>query len=600
MMRHLFILFFFCTGLLLSAQDTRLANQYYNTGEYEKAAEIYKQLFDKSKSNSYYFNRYINCLLSLEQFEESEKVIRKQLKKRPNDLHLHVTLGNMYERMQQEAKAKAEFEKAISKLDGNRSTVTQLGNAFISMAKYDYAIMVYEKGTKLLKKGESFSYNLGDLYRRNGNKEKMINYYLLSIAERPERMKTIQTIFQRNLDSEDLDLLLTQLYANVQENPDVIEYTELLEWGFIQKKDYKRALRQAKALDKRLSETGVRVYNLGQVASNAGDYPTAISAFEYLLEEKPPSSPFYFEAKREKLANKRRLITSNFDYTREDLLDLEKEYKEFIDNIGFNTQSAFLVIELAKLKAEYLDNIDDAIALLDSLISYEGMNKYVLANAKLNLGDYYLMTGDIWESTLLYSQVDKEFREDYLGEKARFRNALLSYYNGDFEWSQAQFDILKASTSKLISNDAIDRSVFILDNMGTDSIVEPLQMYAETELLIFQNKYDAALNKLDSIKRMYVAHPLRDDILYLEANIYRDRGEYDKSIKAYNEVITLHPEEIRCDNSIFQLAELYEIQLKQPDKAMELYEKLFIEFSNSTYAVEARKRFRKLRGDEVQ
>ncbi len=599
-MRFILALLFasFCIGL--SAQDTRLANQYYNTGEYEKAAEIYQQLFDKSKGNSYYFNRYINCLLSLEEYTRCEKAIKKQLKKKPKDLHLHVTYGNVYERMQNEEKAKEQYELAISKLTGNRSTITQLGNAFISMAKYDYAILVYEKGTKLLNKGDSFAYNLGDLYRRSGKKDKMLKYYLKSIAERPERIGTIQTIFQRNLDKEDLDILLTQLYTNVQENPDVIEYIELLQWTFIQKKDYKRALRQAKALDKRLDENGSRVYNLGQIASNAGDYPTAISAFEYLLEEKEQNSPFYFEAKREKLANKRRLITSNFDHTREDLLDLEREYAEFIERLGLNTQSAFLAIELAKLKAEYLDNISGAISLLDSLINFRGMNKYVLANAKLNLGDYYLMSGEIWESTLLYSQVDKDFREDFLGEKARFKNALLSYYNGDFEWSQAQFDILKASTSKLISNDAIDRSVFILDNMGIDSIVEPLQMYAETELLLVQNKYDDALSKLDSIKHLFGGHPLRDDILYLEGNIYKQRKDYDNSIKAYNEVINLHQEEIRCDNSIFELAELYELTLKDPEKAMALYEKLFIEFSNSTYAVEARKRFRKLRGDEVQ
>lgn len=599
-MRFSFLIAFFFISFALSSQDTRLANQYYNTGEYEKAAEIYQQLFEKSKGNSYYFNRYINCLLSLEEYDACEKAIKKQLKKNPKNLHLYVTFGNMYERMQNDEKANEQYELAIQKLSGSRNVITQLGSAFISLAKYEYAITTYEKGSKLIQKGESFSYNLGDLYRRSGNKAKMLEQYLLSIAERPERYGTIQTIFQRNLDREDLDLLLEKLYASVQENPDVIQYTELLQWTFIQKKDYKRALRQAKALDKRLAENGTRVYNLGQMSSNAGDYPTAISAFEYLLEEKPANSPFYFEAKREKLANKRKLITSNFDYTQEDLLDLENEYTDFIDRLGLNTQSAFLAIELAKLKAEYLDNIPGAIELLNTLIAFKGMNKYILANAKLNLGDYYLMSDDVWEATLLYSQVDKDFREDYLGEKARFKNALLSYYNGDFEWSQAQFDILKASTSKLISNDAIDRSVFILDNMGIDSIVEPLEMYAETELLIVQNKYDEALNKLDSIKHLYGGHPLRDDILYLEANIHTRRKDYDKAVKSYNEVITLHQEEIRCDNSIFELGELYENVLKDPVKAMELYEKLFIDFSNSTYAVEARKRFRKLRGDEIQ
>lgn len=600
-MRYLFLLFFVAISVtVLSAQDTRLANQYYNTGEYEKAAEIYEQLFEKSRGNSYYFNRYINCLLSLEEYTKSEKAIKKQIKKRPKDIYLYVTLGNMYERMQEQTKANQQYQLSIEKLYNSRPIITQLGNAFITLTKYDYAIKVYEKGGDLIQKGETFAYNLADLYRRSGNKDKMLHYYLKSIGERPERISTIQTIFQRNLDKEDFEILLPKLYASVQENPDVIEYTELLQWSFIQQKDYKRALRQAKALDKRLAENGMRVYNLGQVASNAGDYPTAISAFEYILEEKGQNTPFYFESKREKLANKRRLITSNYDYTKEDILDLESEYESFINRIGLNTQSAFLAIELAKLKAEYLDDIPGAISLLDSLISFQGLNKYILANAKLNLGDYYLMSGDVWESSLLYSQVDKDFREDYLGEKARFKNALLSYYNGDFEWSQTQFDILKASTSKLISNDAIDRSVFILDNMGVDSIVEPLSMYAETELLIFQNKYDDALKKLDSIKHLYGGHPLRDDILYLEGNIYTQRKQYDNAIKAYNEVINLHVDEIRCDNSIFELALLYETVLDNSPKAMELYEKLFIEFSNSTFAVDARKRFRRLRGDEVQ
>jgi hypothetical protein len=47
------------------------------------------------------------------------------------------------------------------------------------------------------------------------------------------------------------------------------------------------------------------------------------------------------------------------------------------------------------------------------------------------------------------------------------------------------------------------------------------------------------------------------------------------------------------------MAELYELQLNDPAKAMELYEKIFIDYSSSTFSIEARKRFRRLRGDNV-
>ena len=196
--------------------------------------------------------------------------------------------------------------------------------------------------------------------------------------------------------------------------------------------------------------------------------------------------------------------------------------------------------------------------------------------------------------------MDKEFREDHLGEMARFKNAKLSYYIGDFEWSQEQFDILKSATSRLISNDAIDLSVFIMDNANLDTTYAPLQLFAEAELLFFQNRTSEAFAKLDSIQLLYPDHTLEDDVLFIKAESYKLRKEFDLAVEMYNEIIKDHPDAIRADNAIFSLASLYEFTLEDPGKAMELYEKLFIEYSDSTFAIEARKRFRILRGDRIQ
>jgi len=314
---------------------------------------------------------------------------------------------------------------------------------------------------------------------------------------------------------------------------------------------------------------------------------------------KGENSSFYLDAKRGLLNAKKNKITGNYDYTQEDLLSLRTEYNSFLDEFGRNRQTAVLMSELADFEALYLNDLDKAVSILQDVISYAGVDKYVAANAKLNLADYLLMQGDIWESTLLYSQVDKEMKEGLLGEKARFRNALLSYYRGDFEWAQEQFDILKTATSKLISNDAIDRSVFIMDNLGLDTTAVPLQMYATSEQLIFQNRFDDAFDKMDSILILFPEHGLEDDILYSKAGIYTRQRKYDEAIKAYEVIIEKYAEEIRADNSIFEMAELYEKVLGDPEKAKSLYEKLFLEFSGSTFAVEARKRFRTLRGDSV-
>jgi tetratricopeptide (TPR) repeat protein len=245
----------------------------------------------------------------------------------------------------------------------------------------------------------------------------------------------------------------------------------------------------------------------------------------------------------------------------------------------------------------YINDLPKAISLLEEVIAIPGLSPHIQANAKLDLGDYYLMSGEVWEATLLYSQVDKAFVEDLIGQDARFRNAKLSYYNSDFEWAQTQFDILKTSTSKLISNDALDLSIFIMDNLGLDSNTHAMSEFAKAELLIFQNKLDESIEKLTILGNIYSEHGLKDDILYLKAKLYEKKRDYKAAEALYLEIIEHFPEEIRADNSMYYLAGLYEHQLNDPEKAKALYEILFMDYSDSTFAIDARTIFRELRGD---
>ena len=270
-----------------------------------------------------------------------------------------------------------------------------------------------------------------------------------------------------------------------------------------------------------------------------------------------------------------------------------------MNEFGRNKTTASIVQELANLQAFYINDLYKATDLLEEMIAYPGINPAIQAEGKIKLADFYLMQGEIWEATLLYSQVDKIYKDDLLGHEARFRNAKLSYYAGDFQWAQTQFDVLKASTSKLIANDALDLSIFIMDNLGLDTTARSLELYSEAELLVFQNRFDDSFNKLDSLMTAFPEHTLKDDVYYLKAKVYTKQKQYDEAVKMYEKIIDKHTEEIRADNALFELAELYENQLSNPDKAKELYERIFIDFSNSTLAVDARKRFRKLRGDNI-
>jgi len=198
---------------------------------------------------------------------------------------------------------------------------------------------------------------------------------------------------------------------------------------------------------------------------------------------------------------------------------------------------------------------------------------------------------------LLYTQVEKNEKGNPLGEEAKFRNAKLAYYNGDFGWAQTQLKIIKANSSEFISNDAIDLSVFILDNLNTDDTDAALLKFAKADLLRYQNKLDEAEDTLNNILHYFPQTALQDDILFLKYNIEKDRQHYEKAASYLEKIIENYSEDILADNALFYLGDLYQNYLKDDEKAKSYYEKIILMYKDSTFSIEARKRYRKLRGD---
>lgn len=585
------------TTSVAGQQKYRLASEYFNSGEYEKAADLFQSLYEETKGKTY-FNWYIQCLIEISEYEKAQGIVADELKKNPNDVSLYVTNGNLLERQGATDKSQKEFRKAIDNLGPDPAAITSLASTFTNLGKYDLAIEAYLKGEKLAKVDNLFDYNLADLYRRKGDTKNMIKYYL-NTAEKDKNTFNIQTSLQRFLSEDDYLELQKQLYKKIQEKPEVPQYGELLQWSFMQKKEYDKALRQAKALDRQLGENGNRVYSLAEIMYKDKYFDDAIDAYGYIVTNHGKNTSYFLDAKSGLLKSKKAKVTENYNYTQDDLFSLKQEYQSFLSEMGRNTRTAPLMKEYAEFEALYVNELDTAIAILEEAKGFGGLAPDMVANIKLDLGDYYLMNGDRWEASLLFSQVDKDFKEGQLGEYARYRNAKLSYYAGDFEWAQEQFKILKGATSKLISNDAIYMSVFILENLGVDTTHEVLQMFSQADLMTFENKHAQALIKLDSILYLYPEHEIEDDVYYMKAQIFKKLKRTDDMIAMYNAIIEKYPDELKADDAIYELATFYDQQLDDKEKAMELYQKLFIDYNGSTYAVDARQRFRVLRGDTI-
>jgi outer membrane protein assembly factor BamD (BamD/ComL family) len=166
-------------------------------------------------------------------------------------------------------------------------------------------------------------------------------------------------------------------------------------------------------------------------------------------------------------------------------------------------------------------------------------------------------------------------------------------------WSKAQLDVLKSSTSQLIANDALNLSLLISDNLQNENDTAALKRYSEAELNIFKNQQEKAFEILDSINILFPANSLADDILMVKSKMYINSNQLDQAVVNLQTIIDNFSTELWGDDAIFILADLYETKLNQPEKAIELYQKIINDYSGSLYIIEARKRFRQLRGDKL-
>jgi len=253
------------------------------------------------------------------------------------------------------------------------------------------------------------------------------------------------------------------------------------------------------------------------------------------------------------------------------------------------------VRDYAMVKARYAHKVDTAIAILEEAINAPNVKRNIAANSKLDLGDYYLLQGKIWDASLVYSQVEKAYKEDVLGEEARFRNAKLSYYRGDFKWAQGQLSVLKASTTELIANDALYLSVLITENMPPDSNLTPLLRFAAADLMLFQNKTQASDKLLDSISTAFPENPLLDDVYLLRAKIAEEEGRNTDAVTYLEKILKDYGEDVLGDDAAFKLGQLYDEKIKDKTKALQYYELLITTYPGSTYIQTARTRYQKLK-----
>lgn len=610
------LLLFSCAGVAIAqqSQEEQLAMQYYKDKEYDKAVELFEKIHAK-KPDSYIYYYYYHALLELERYNDAEKMLKKQVKAYPNVQRYKVDLGYAYERSGDNAKAEKIYQECLKNMQAKETAVSELNNAFMSRGKYEYAAEAIQKGRKLLNDEQYLSKNLISIYKILHMNDKIIDEIIALVKTDNEKYeKDVQTAIQDLLVDDDDDqqymAIRTALQKFSQKYPNNILCIKELYWISQLHKDFEEAFVLAKALDKRLKVEGVYTYELATVAAENHDYATAIEALNYIIK-RGEETHNYVQAKMKILDVKYMQLIETSPVKMVDAVNLEQDFKKALEENGIHSGTMDWIRKYAHLLAFYVNKPQEAIEVLNQAMAAtrdaKEKNQY-----KIDLADVQLYIGEIWDASLNYSQVDKDMPNDVLGNEAKFKNAKLSFYIGEFSWAKSQLDVLAAATTKLIANDAIYSSMLIADNLEEEERDETdttmalfgnsegnlaLKMYAKAEFLIFQNKDDEALKALDSVMILSPFGTLVDDALYQKALILIKQKNFFEAEKLLKRIVEDYGDQLLADDAVFQLAELYEYYLKDVPKAMEYYQKILKDYSDSLYVVQARNRYRTLRGD---
>ena len=618
-----FLLFCSLSCIAQRSQEEQLAVQYYLQGEYEKAKAIFKPLFDK-KPDTYIYTYYYPVLLQLEDYKELEKMIKAQQKAFPTVRKYDVDLGFVFERQGDLNRAIKEYDAAVKNLPAQEAAYKELHYAFLGKAKRNYAIEVLLKGRKVLQNPLLFTKELVYVYSTLNNTDKIIEEALNlaktgDIKQRTEAQTILQNLMLEDEEQSKYLLLKTSLQKEIQKDANNLEYVFLLFWAYQLNKEYADALIIAKSLDKRTKGEGEMVMELANNAAQNRDFETAIEALEYIIA-KGASTPNYTIAKFQLLNVKYlRLISVSPVRILEAKL-LEQEFKKLLDEYGIQNSTSEWIRKYAHLLAFYVNNAPEAVNVLNTAIANADIrDPKQKALYKTDLADILLFSGNICDATLLYSQVDKDLPNDTIGQNAKFKNAKLTFYIGEFAWAKSQLDILRAATSKLIANDAMQLYLLITDNEDEEDEEDEeeetantdffglfgnnfeknrgLLYYAKADFLLFQNNDEQALKYLDSIALVAPGSKLGEVVLFTKAKIFTRQKKYLEAASLYKRIGELYPEGLLADDALYYLGELYEFYLKDISTAMSCYQKLMKDYPGSLFVVDARKRFRMLRGD---
>ena len=576
----------------LAAQNPKLAKQYLDEGDFDKAIYEYKLLLDKFPYKDDYMYNLVKAYQAQSKFEEVEKLLKhKNPKKKPQ---YWVYLGYNYQMQKDSVQARRYYQKAIQAAGKRGYYAYAVGEAFKNFYLLDEALQTYQLAMKNNPKN-NFYLQMALLYAEKNEIDKMIENFLELVRANPAYQSRVKYYLTKHItqdpENEANIILKNQLIERIKQTHDANWY-RLLQWLYVQQKEYKKAFWQLKSLYRKDEAELSEIYQLANTAVFEKKTDEARSIYEFIIEQN--KEPLYTELSKLALLK----MDSQGLLNDEEKQELQEQFKAYLNEKWLPENKLNLQILYADFLAFHQAESQAALDLL-SRLEKTPLNKKQKAEIRLKKADILLHNEGFNQALILYTQVQLDFPNNPTGHKATYNIARASFFQGDIDWAHAQLKVIKSVASDLIANDAIDLDVIIINNKEeNDSLQTGLKTFARAKFEIFRKNTQKAMQILDSLKQNFKGQLIYDDALYTQAKIYEKQGKLDLALQNYQAILDNKTEDLLIDDALYRMAVIYEEQGDE-EQAKKLFKKIVIEYPASFWFVDARRHFRKLRGDDI-
>ncbi len=590
-MNRLLLFLILLSSVLGQAQSIQLADNYADQGEYEKAYSIYEKAYQGNQRNFGYLFRMVEFQQQLENYQKADSLLDQGEQIAAAKFLFPVERGFNASLQGKDELAASYYKSAIAQIDSIPESGFSIAQAFERRTLLDQAIASYEKSMAV---NPSYDYNfqMARLYGEQGKLELMFNKYLDLIQNNEELVPRAQAIFSQYITEDAANAgnqaLRKAVLIRSRANPSLI-YNQILSWLFVQQKEFNAAFVQEKAIYNRTRENILNLQNLAVMAIEDEDNTAALNILDYIIKETQVQSIKYVAQTLELKIKSDAAVASDFPL-------IKSSYEKLINDYGQDERTFSLQHNYANFLALQSGDIQQAIDLLGTLED-QNLSRYQKAENKMLLADILVLQEQFNRALILYSQIQNDLPNAEIAQESQFKVARTSYFQGDFPWSLTQLKVLRGAASKLIANDAMELSLTISDHSLYDTTYVALKAFAKAEFKQYQNKRTEAIALYDALLLDHKGDPIEDEALLKQAELYQLESQFQKAEQNYLKITGNFPASILMDDALYGLGLLYENKTQQPEEAQKIYEKIIYNHADSIFFIDARRRFRRLRGD---